>query len=392
MSEIEFSSMISNGLALELPRFELQTHHTVRYRPLTWSNAWTELLSYGLNNRGPDISQIGNTWVGSLAGMQALQSFSQSETAKIVSSQDILSAAWEANKLPGEDEIYAIPWIADTRMIFYQRRWLEKAGVDENTAFSSHEALLETLERVSAAGAQIPIAFATNDEVLHTLAPWVWGAGGSFRSDDRQHLSLNHSSTITGIQNFYRLSRFLKTDVQGLRTDQVITVFSNPQTAIVITNHSIAITLALYPHTHSDAESIGAAVVPGIPFIGGSSLVLWKYSIYNSAVIELIRYLLSIESQTNLYRNSSELPVRRDILETEPFTTHRLLIPLAQSLKTGQAFQSGYQWANIERRLQTMFAQLLADIFANPNLDINSEISHRLEETQKRIERTILSV
>jgi multiple sugar transport system substrate-binding protein len=392
MSKIEFSSMVSNGLALELPRFEIQTRHTVRYHPLNWGNAWTELLSYGLNNRGPDISQIGSTWVGSLAGMQALQTFSQSEIAKIASSQNILSAAWEANQLPGENEIYAIPWIADTRMIFYQRRWLERAGVDENTAFSSHEALLETLERVTAAGAPIPIAFATNDEVLHTIAPWVWGVGGSFRSNDRQRLSLNQPQTIAGVQNFYRLSRFLKADVQGLRTDQVVTMFSDPQIAIVIANHSIAITTALYPHTHPDAESIGAAVVPGIPFIGGSSLVLWKYSINHDAVIELIRYLLSIESQTTLYRNSSELPVRREILETEPFTTHRLLIPLAQSLKTGRAFQSGYQWANIERRLQTMFAQLWADIFANPNLDIDNEVTRRLEETQNRIERTILSV
>jgi ABC-type glycerol-3-phosphate transport system substrate-binding protein len=391
MSEIEFSCMISNGQALELPRFELQTRHSVRYRPLTWANAWTELLAFGINNRGPDISQVGNTWIGSLAGMQALHTFSAHEIDKIGSADNLLPAAWQANQLPGENEIYAIPWIADTRVIFYQRQWLEKAGVDENSAFITHEALVETVERVSAAGAPIPFAFPTNDEVLHTLTPWVWGAGGHFRSTDRRHLSLNEPKTVAGVQQFYRMGTTLHPEARGLRTDQVINLFLHQQAAIAICNHSLAINFALYPTPQQDAQAIGTAIIPGVPFIGGSSLVLWKYSIHEAAAIELIRYLLSTEAQANLYKLTAELPVRVDLLENEPFTTHPLLIPVAQSLKRGRAFQSGYQWANIERRLQGMFSQLWADVFANPNLDVDGEISRRLEETQKRIERTILS-
>jgi multiple sugar transport system substrate-binding protein len=391
MSEIEFSSIVSNSHALELPRFELQSHHTVRHRPGNWVGAWNELLSYSLNNRGPDVSQVGSTWVGSLVGMQSLHAFSPSEIAKIGGQKNILAAAWEANLLPGDNDVYAIPWIADTRLIYYKRKWLEKAGVDEGTAFSSHEALVETIERITAAGATVPIAFPTTDEMLHTIAPWVWGAGGHFRSEDRRHLNLNHPQTIAGVCQFYNLSRLLTPQAHGLRTDQVDSMFIHQQAAISISNHSLAMNIVSYPAADFDTQAVGAAVIPGIPFIGGSSLVLWKYSLQETAAVEFIRHLLSAEAQTRLYQYANELPVRLDLLEKEPFTTHPLLQVVARSLKTGRAFQSGYQWANIERRLQAMFLQLWTDLFANPSLNIKDEVTRRLEETQNRIEKTILS-
>src|SRR5678815_1996187 len=62
-----------------LDQFETQQQIRVRLNPLPYDRAWGEVVKYALDNRGPDVSQIGSTWVGNLAVTNALRPFAEGE-------------------------------------------------------------------------------------------------------------------------------------------------------------------------------------------------------------------------------------------------------------------------------------------------------------------------
>jgi ABC-type glycerol-3-phosphate transport system substrate-binding protein len=49
--------------------------------------------------------------------------------------------------------------------------------------------------------------------------------------------------------------------------------------------------IALHRHEQPNADQIGVVSVPGVPFIGGTSLAIWKHSRQQAAALELVRFL-----------------------------------------------------------------------------------------------------
>ena len=77
MVELEFSVLShdperTNQLLPLLHAFEVQQHVQVNLVAIPWSKGWTEIAKIGIYAQGPDISEVGTTWVGSLASMHAL--------------------------------------------------------------------------------------------------------------------------------------------------------------------------------------------------------------------------------------------------------------------------------------------------------------------------------
>ena len=84
MVEIELSIMDRSlhpipDIKPTLEQFEAETNVHVNITVLEWDTAWSEILKTALYQHGPDISEIGSTWVSSLVGMNSLRSFSNEE-------------------------------------------------------------------------------------------------------------------------------------------------------------------------------------------------------------------------------------------------------------------------------------------------------------------------
>jgi multiple sugar transport system substrate-binding protein len=391
MPDIQISLMSGTPEALDFHRFEAATRFQVRLKSVDWRDAWAELLSYGLHNRGPDISQVGTTWLGSLANMQALTTFAKHEIDSLGGSEIFTPIAWETSSPPGEVQVFAIPWITDTRLILYRRDILSQAGVDENSAFLSHEALVNTLTRLQIWGYPCPWAMPTAEEVIHNAAPWVWAQGGTFRTVERRHLTLTSAPTLTGLQQFYELHQFMPPAAQNLTNEATNALFLSGEPAAILVSQHLLPEMAYREPPTFGIENVGAAAVPGVPFIGGSGLVIWQHAFRRDMALQLIRFLCSQPVQSRLLEHVFQIPVRRDVLESEQFTQHRLFKALTDSLQKGRVFQSSYQWGTIESRLFPVFNQLWQDLFANPEMDLKAELSSRMSDVSSRIEKNLLS-
>ena len=79
MPPLVLSSMIEDSQALGLSEFQTQFHTNVQHRALQFDTALQEIINFALRSQGPDVSQIGSTWLGSLTGMAALRMFRADE-------------------------------------------------------------------------------------------------------------------------------------------------------------------------------------------------------------------------------------------------------------------------------------------------------------------------
>jgi multiple sugar transport system substrate-binding protein len=115
-------------LAAMAPAFE-QAHPklSVRVQQIPWSAAHEKLLTGFVGGTLPDVFQVGVTWIPELAVLGALEPLDARAAA--LDRADWFDGAWDAATIDGA--LVALPWYVDTRLLFYRRDLLERAGVGE---------------------------------------------------------------------------------------------------------------------------------------------------------------------------------------------------------------------------------------------------------------------
>ena len=101
MPPLMLSSMLGDLQALGLNEFKAKFHIMVQHKLFSWESALSELMNIALQSQGPDVSQIGTTWLGSLTGMIALRLFRESEVELFGGKQAFLPSAWEGSYIVG---------------------------------------------------------------------------------------------------------------------------------------------------------------------------------------------------------------------------------------------------------------------------------------------------
>ncbi len=393
MVEIEFSIMTRGAtshthLSQLLEQFE--TQHRARIRPhyLAWEHGWAENSKIALQGCGPDVSEVGSTWVGSLAAMNVLRPFAAKELTSLDSPSPFLPAAWRAETTNGGQPTWAIPWLADTRVLYYRRDLLQQAGIDESEAFRDHRQLERTLLRLQESGVPTPWVMPTQHALsaLHQLASWVWGVGGHFFSPDGQRLLFNEPKTLEAICHYFSFHRFLSPAARGLEGEQADALYQTGQAAVCITGpwlyHS------LDPELQANT---GITPAPGVPFVGGSNLAIWRHTKYEREALKLIKFLTRSSTQTMLNQLVGLLPIRIDELEWKDFMQHPLCQAVTESFKNGRSFSTLPSWGLVEDRLSIELDHTWATLLANPDLDLAATITRHFESLAHRLNLTLAS-
>jgi len=131
------------------------------------------------------------------------------------------------------------------------------------------------------------------------------------------------------------------------------------------------------------------AAQPGIPFIGGSNLIIWKHipPEQEKSALELIRYLTSTETMALLFQKTGLIPARLaalDQIESDP-----LYAPVVQSFKTGRAYKRIPMWGLVEDKLNKALNNIWQKIFSTPTPDIDRIILETLTPLEERLNITL---
>ncbi|MCI0399325.1 MAG: extracellular solute-binding protein [Chloroflexi bacterium] len=394
--EIEFwimegspeASLVADLRSL-LNQFEAESHVHVRPRYLSWETGWSQLVKVALYGDGPDVSEIGSTWLGDLVSMHELRPFSAQEIALLGGAAAFLPSAWQGGTLGGEQETWAIPWLAGARLVHYRRNLLHQAGLDEQTAFSSIAQFEQTARRLQESGVAAPWAVPTDPSHATLLngASWVWGAGGDFLAPNGRRTLFNEPAARAGLRAYFALGRYLLPEVHHAGSETDTLFLANDQAAMTLSGPW------LYDQAQrqggSLAGQVSVALPPGPAFVGGSHLVVWNYTRQPEAALQLIRFLTRPDIQVLYSQRIGLLPARLDAWREPPFATDPIWRTAIEGLKSGRSFPVTPRWGLIEDRLVTELSYVWSDILANPNQNLDAIIAGRLGPLAQRLDLTL---
>lgn len=388
MKEIEFSVMYHNDRAvivLEdlLARFEAEAKVHVRLRILSWIEAWGELVKVALYKAGPDVSEIGSSWVSDFARMLAFRSFTPADIKSLGGESAFLASSWMSVTQDGQPELSALPWLADTRVLYYRRDLMEKAGIAEETAFQTPENMQNTLERLKSTHVELPWVVPTHRSrmTLHNAASWVWGAGGGFLSPDGKAAYFTQPEALRGFEQYFSLIRFMPPDARDHDDTGSDRAYWQGNAAATISGTWLMVENAV-PKEVSDNSAFVSP--PGIPYIGGSCLGIWRHSHYESQALDLVRFFSKPEVQAEYCQVIGLLPTSMDALALPNYQTP-LYQRLIERIKGGRSFRPLPLWGMVEEKLTASLSQIWSDLLMDPQPDISQVIALNLQPLGRRL-------
>ena len=312
---VRFWAMGREGevVASLLPEFE-RAHPGIRVRvqQLPWTAAHEKLLTAFAGDATPDICQLGNTWIPEFVALGALEPLDVRVAASAVDARDFFTGIWDTNRVAGR--VYGVPWYVDTRLLFYRRDLLERAGVagppGSWTEWTRALAALKAHAEPDRYGILLPM-----NEFEPLLALALQQDDPLLRDDGRYG---NFSSP-----GFRR--------ALGMYTDMFRQGFAPPITASQMSNVWTEFGRGTFAFYISGPWNIGeldrrlppalqpawstaplpGPSGPGASTAGGSSLVLFRASHAKDAAWKLIEYLARPDIEVRFHALTGDLPPRR---------------------------------------------------------------------------------
>lgn len=374
----------------------------VNVTELDWGSAFTKITTALTSGQGPDITQLGTTWVGAMSATGGLRSFTPEEVKSMGGSDNFTPAAWATSSLAGSKDVTAIPWFVDTRAIIYRTDVLQKAGVDPATGFKDWNTFVQTLQKMKDTGmVKAPFAYPGKNDwnVVHNFAPWIWSAGGSMLTADNSQAAFNNDAGIKGAQfyaSLYTQGLVLK-DALEKNSNDVEAYFESGDVGAIIDGPWMLknATLTKADSGFSDtpyAKEIGVAMIPtgpsgDYPFVGGSNLTILKSSKHADAAVKLVQFLASKKAQSDYAAVTGDLPATNE--GQAGLVSNPMYKVFVDSAKAGKSYPAIAAWGPIESALQKNIGLLWDDVAGVNGTFQPSMVKTRLDAAAQEVNTII---
>lgn len=360
-----------------------------------WGAAWTKITTASVSGDVPDLVQIGSTWVGSISSMGSLLDLTD-RVKEIGGGSAFVPVAWSTTSLIGNGQVTAIPWFVDARALFYRTDVFRKAGITPNNlkTWDGFVGALKTLKEKDVVVDGQPVAplglAGKNDwNVIHSLAPWIWAAGGDFYDAKYQKSALNTAEVLNGVLFYVKMVEqgFVPLEYLELNTAQVSSNFNNGSAAMYFDGPYEVKTLTAPPGQGGAGGSITGRNFGVLPyaegpkgrftFVGGSNLAIFKGAKHPDEAWKVIQYLVGLEAQVNYAKVSGFLPAVKKAFD-DPFFSqdpHRKVFKDAVS--HGKTYPCVPSWGLLEPILTRRFGIMWDYVTGTTQIDSN-EIKKQL--------------
>jgi ABC-type glycerol-3-phosphate transport system substrate-binding protein len=384
-------SQFIDNISPILKEFESNTGTPIETTEMSIDDAWPKLLQYTIHGGGPDLARIGTIWTSSLMSLNALRPFRASEITRFGGEDAFIKPIWKSGISPDDAKVWAIPFTSFNYVLFYRKDLLVQGGIDETDAFSTAESMINTLARLKASDIQSPWVIPSGEHYrarLHILASWIWGADGHFLDEDGKQILLSQSEALSGLKHFFELHRYLSPMDYGLTPNECRRRFARGQTTIYIGGPDTFQLLSELNPSPDVIGNIGVSALPGIPWIGGSSLVVWKDVVAKPATEHSIHQLISMltekSTQKLIYELSHVPPARVDAFEGLKLDHPELLQVEKAILETGRSYRPYSIWLRIQNDLVHVLDRITAEFLDDTSVDVLPVIRKHLDPIVKR--------
>jgi multiple sugar transport system substrate-binding protein len=400
---VEFWAMGREGEAVQslVPEFERRNPDVrVRVQQIPWSAAHEKLLTAYAGDALPDVFQLGNTWMPEFVALGAIDSL-DNRIGPAVSREDFFAGILAASEI--DSRLYGLPWYVDTRLLFYRKDILARAGFAEPPRTWSE--WLDAMARIKALpdGEHYALLLPMNEWQVPVILGLQLGAGllredgryGDFQSNAFRrafsfYLDLfrwGYAPAVAEAQiaNLYQefargyfafyvsgpwnIGEFERRLPESLRGRWGTAPLPGPDVefspSCEAKNEADAVGLASplspgrvasarpFPEREGTRNEPGCqeGIYPGLSLAGGASLALARTSGHKTEAFKLIEFLSEQAQQVEFYRLTGDLPARRSAWEHPELAGARHAKAFRQQLERVAPLPKLPEWERIAAKV-----------------------------------------
>lgn len=373
--------MMGDGNETVQPIFDAYTEETgieVDLQSIPWSAAHDRLLTAVASGEGPDVVQMGSTYMAEFTDAGALLDISD-----YIESSDALSPEnfFEGNVATTmfDDNYYGVPWYTETRALYYRTDLLEEVGYPEGP--SNWEELYDAAVKLSERGDNM-YGFDINLKE-QTFGPMFAKQNGSEIINDAGEPVLNEPEFVEAIEYLHSFVEAGATTNQdlGIELSQsfggegIVPMFiSGPWSISMIEDQTTDI------KGKWDIRTLPEGPVSNVSNTGGANLAVWSSSDHPDEAMDLIEHIVSVDSLMTYYDTTSSLPALVEAWEEEPFQDEKIAV-FGEQLENSEHMPLIEGWDRMSQAYLSSFEQIMVG-----GADIQETLDNLNEEVKTIIE------
>ncbi|KNX37480.1 sugar ABC transporter substrate-binding protein [Luteipulveratus halotolerans] len=350
--------------------FKKQTGATLNIQEVEWADAHDKLVRTFAGGGGPDVSEIGTTWNPEFAAAGGLVDLTDKINAAGLN-KDLLPALKDSATYEGKQ--WGVGWYAGTRGIVYRKDVFDKLGLKPPTTWNELQQTVKTLKSKQPDMAAFPVAGGS----AYAAAPFVWGAGGDFatQNGDQWKGALDTPQARAGLTFYTDLANKDGASTKGAATwkeTDLLDSFTKGKAAMVIQGNWTP--KAAVEKDPSLKGKIAAFAVPGKDggmaptFLGGSNLAMLKTSKNQDLAWKLIQMLTTGELSKQWADQTGFFPSTTSGMKTYANSSDPLVAPFAKAMMSaGKNVPGAPQWGAVEG--EKTLTQMLQSILTGTSVD-----------------------
>ena len=330
----------------------------VKLTDLTWSDGHEKIVVAFSSNTAPDVLELGSDWVPEFSSQGVLLDVTDF-------AEKIKSAYMMWAPVTYQEKIYGFPWILDTRIIFYNKDFMKKVGLDPEKPPEDWNDLLNYCQKINALKPEA-YGFGANSFERHRLykkfLPFFWSHGGRILSDDQKECLINSQEGKEALRFYKELVDQGLIDTQRMLDEQ----FKNNKIGFLLSGgwllHDI--------RKNQPDLNFGLCLLPkpekgkgkNASFAGGEYLVVNKKTKHPEEAIKLIKFLIKKENCLNLCKKiGSASPSATDAIEDPYYQDDTGLLLFQLQLQQAVSPPAHPKWVYMEEIIEKAVEEVMYD-------------------------------
>lgn len=318
----------------------------VSVQAIPWDQAHDKLLTAVASKKGPDVLQLGTTWVSEFADAGALLDLTPYlEEYPDFATENYFSGA--ADTMQFEDKVVGIPWYVETRVLYYRTDLLEEVGYSEPPA--TWEELTDAATKLADRGDDyFGLDIDQNDKIVPFIFAWQNGYDVNEETEELNLDSPEFTEAIHYYHNFFKdgLSTTRKgMDIVQTFKDGVKPMFlSGPWMINILNDQAPDLegkwSVAVLPKKETNTSSIG-----------GATFSIFHNSNKVDEALQFISYINEVDTQLDWLELSNTLPSRVEAWEDPVLKENPMLATFGEQLENTKGSPQIPEWESIGEEL-----------------------------------------
>ncbi|TMW72536.1 extracellular solute-binding protein [Alteribacter natronophilus] len=371
-------AMGEEGNALESFVEDFESEHDnieVNVQAIPWDNAHENLLTAVASGNGPDVLQLGTTWVAEFAGAGAFLDLSEYEDEyDVISNDDFFEGALDTTVY--NDGVYGVPWYVDTRVLFYRADILEEHGFSEPP--QNWDEMLEVSRELADRGdGMYGYDIDQNDQLVPPI--FAWQNGWEFNEEEAEENFADPAfrEAMAYYHTFFDEELVQVTEgvpiEQGFEEGSKPMFSSGPWMVNILRDSAPDIDgdwdVAMLPGSERNASAIG-----------GSHLSVFAETEHVEESLEFISYMSQPETQVEWFKETNTLPARQSAWDDEELQEDEKLAVFGDQLEEASAPPVLDQWENIAQDLLSSLERI-----NRGGADLDEELDEFQQQAARRL-------